>query len=206
MADVRTNPSQFLTKWEDTNQLICGVDIDGVLNHYPDPWVHFVNHHLGTHYNNLVEVKEIVPYNQYRRLKKMYREGDVKGTLKPRINAKGLLEALNQIGYTIIILTARPVHEYPNLYRVTEDWLLEHFSDDDKRLYDSIIFEKEKHIEIIRRYPRLKFMIDDHRHNANLISSWGYRVFLVDNIYNQGEIHSNVIRVEDLGEIIYYVM
>ena len=45
------------------------------------------------------------------------------------------------------------------------------------------------------KYPSMKFMVEDNRDIANMVSSWGYKVYLIDNQYNSGEIHKNVVRL-----------
>jgi uncharacterized HAD superfamily protein len=191
----------MLTKWEQSeSEKVCGVDIDGVLNYYPKPWVDFVNMKLGTSFNNLKEAKSAIPYQTYKDLKFEYRECGIKRTLPVREGAPETLQLLKELGYTIIILTSRPFSEHKTLYKQTTDWL-----DANNIPYDGIIFGEDKYLQILSKVPNLRFMIEDHRYYANLISKWGYTVFLVTNEYNVGKIGENVIRVDNIKEVLDHV-
>jgi uncharacterized HAD superfamily protein len=50
--------------------------------------------------------------------------------------------------------------------------------------------------------PHIKFMVDDHRYFANLAAQWGYKVFLMDNEYNQGGMIPGVTRVFNFSDIL----
>lgn len=196
------NGKIFLDKWEKiSKQKICAIDIDGVLNYYPKPWVDFLNIECSTKYNNLVEIKENIPYNLYRRTKSKYRTQGIKRTLEPRKGSRELLEKLKQMKYLIILITARPVHEHINLFRDTIYWLNLNFKD----LYDHIIFSEDKHLEVLQKFTNIKFIIEDHRTIANTLSKWGYKVFLINNEYNQGKIGSNVTKIGYITKIIEYI-
>lgn len=188
------------SKWEDKqDEKICAIDIDGCLNYYPDPWVEFLNKKLCTKYKNLNETKRDIPYQLYKDLKYEYRESGVKATLKSRAGASELTKKLKELGYTIMILTARPFDEHKTLFKQTVDFLNLR-----KIQYDGIIFGEKKYVEVLMRAPNLRFMIEDHRYNANTVAKWGYPVFLVDNQYNQGSLQDKVIRISNLSEVLTY--
>lgn len=188
-------------KWaEAVEEKVCGLDIDGVLNYYPGPWVDFVNKWLDKSYKDLNEVKQNVPYQVYRDIKYEYRESGVKAKLKVRAGARELLQALKELGYTNIILTSRPFNKHKTLFKQTTEWLRL-----GKLAYDGVIFGENKYQEILQRAPNLKFMLEDHRYYANMIAKWGYTVFLMDNEYNQGELVQSpgrVIRIKELSEVL----
>lgn len=188
------------TKWEEAeSEKVCAFDIDGCLNDYPDPWVDFINKKLSTRYSGLNEAKRDVPYQLYKDLKYEYRESGIKAKLKARAGAAELTQKLKELGYMIMILTARPFDEHKTLFKQTTDFLRLR-----KIQYDGIIYGKQKHTEVIQRVPNLRFMVEDHRYNANMIAKWGYPVFLVDNKYNQGPLPEGVYRIKDLMEVLDY--
>ena len=63
-----------LSRWEEKEgDNIVGIDIDGVLNNYPTPWVEYVNKRYGRDFpNDLNVLKDSIPYNLYKQLKKKY--------------------------------------------------------------------------------------------------------------------------------------
>jgi len=182
------------------NEKTCAIDIDGVLSRYPDGWLTFASAKLGKTFDDIFVMKNTVPYQQYRDLKHLYRISGVKEHLATLPNASSLTLELKRLGYTIILLSKRPVDEYPVLFNQTVNWLSKN-----NIFYDGIIFDENKHTKIINDIPHLKFMIEDHRYIANLVAKFGYRVFLVNTKYNEGEVLKNVIRINDLMEIFKWI-
>lgn len=187
--------------WEiKEKEKICCFDIDGVLlSQYPQCWIDYVNKEMETSFDDLNTMKRTISFEKYRELKEQYRISGVKENLTPDRHAASVTVELKKLGYTIIIMTARPASKYPTLYNQTINWL-------DKNLiaYDYIIFgEKDKHAKILTEIPQLKFMVEDNSYNANQISKWGYKVFLLNNKYNKDVlIDKNVYRIDDLNEIL----
>jgi len=187
--------------WElKEKEKICCLDIDGVLmSCYPKCWVDFINAHTGKKFKNLNEAKLSVAYDCYRELKKEYRTSGIKEMLPVNPQASNLTKALKDLGYTIIIMTARPAHKYPTLYTQTINWLKKN-----DIVYDSVFFEeKDKHSRILTKIPHVKFMVEDNSYIANQISKWGYKVYLINNQYNAGlPVGKNVVRINELNEIL----
>lgn len=181
-------------------QETCIVDIDGVLNYYPDTFVDFVNNKLLSNFKDLNDIKDRLSYSLYKELKHEYRASGYKENLKPREGAYELLQYIKRKGYYIIILTARPIDKVNSLVMQTTNWLKKNGLE-----YDYLTFEKDKDLEILKKFKNIKFAIDDNRALANKISIQGYKVFLINNIYNNGEIVNNVIRVNNLAQINNYI-
>lgn len=179
------------------NSKVCVFDIDGVLNYYPTPWINFVNAEKGMVFNNLQEVKNSLSYNEYKRLKKLYRESGVKSELKPREGAIELINKLRSQGYLIVIISARPIYDCPSLYKQTTDWL-----DSRGIQYDNLIFSDRKQFEVIKFYPKMHFMIEDNLKIANIISELGYTVYLIDSEDNKGKTNKNVKRIKSFEEVL----
>jgi uncharacterized HAD superfamily protein len=174
----------------------CVIDIDGVLNYYPETWLDFVADKTGFFYNNLHDMKNEISYNEYTKLKEEYRNCGIKENLKVREGAVELLDYLKSIGYYIIITTARPVNLHQNLMSQTSNWLKKNKLD-----YDNLFFSFKKHLTIVEYFKSIDFAIEDNRYYINDIAEMGYKGYLVDNIYNQGDVEEKVVRVKNLKEI-----
>lgn len=179
-------------------QKIAAVDIDGVLNYYPQTWVDFVNRHLNEQFSDLYDIKANLPYAEYKALKAKYRTCGIKQVLTVRDGAQAFLDELHYKGYYIILITKRPIAEYNELLMQTTMWLK--LSD---LRYDFLYFSENKHLDIIQKFKGITFMIEDNRKNANEVAKQGYKVFLLDNEYNQGECHVNVERIKTLKDILF---
>lgn len=189
-------------KWGEVVRNVCYFDIDGVLADYPQCWLDFLKLHyeeIGMEpdeIDDLNKVKRRVPYQTYKDLKKLYRTSGYKGTIPVNPGAAELVHWLKSKGYIIVIITSRPIKEHPCLFKITTDWL------QSKGIpYDDLIYNEDKVVDVATRYPGLHFGVEDHRYYANLVAQWGYQMFLLDNKYNQGEVHPNVTRIYELGEI-----
>lgn len=173
------------------------MDIDGVLNNYPDCWVSFINRTGCFNFNDLNEAKEKLTYKTYKKIKQEYRTSGCKENLEITKDAKEFVDTLRSKGFKVIIISSRPVIQYPELYGMTLRWLLKNGIN-----FDNLIFSDRKQYEIIDKYPETKFMVEDNRFIANLVANLGYKVYLVNNKYNQGDTHSNVQRINNLLEIL----
>ena len=70
------------------------IDIDGVLNYYPQTQIDYFNLCLGTNYKTLSEIKEAVSYKDYKYYKTQYRMSGFKHNAKPSKGASKLLKYL----------------------------------------------------------------------------------------------------------------
>lgn len=200
-----------LNKWEVENgKKICYFDIDGVLNDYPESWTRFLQINCAKKVAGYINIfkpldlrtaKEKIPYQLYKDLKAEYRSSGYKETLPVNPDAKRVLDSLKLNSYHVVIITSRPIKKHPELFKQTVNWL-----DKNELVYDNLIFDENKHISVLSRYPHLNFGIEDNRYYANLVASWGYSMFLLDNQYNLGEIHKNVKRIFNLNDIFEYLL
>lgn len=203
----KTGGISILNKFDIFNKTYdktCYFDIDGVLNAYPDTWVDFLNLHSDKtgikHIPDLKTAKDTLSYSLYRELKYEYRESGYKKTLAVNPDGVTVTNRLKKDGWHIIIITSRPIDKHPSLFKQTIEWLQEN-----KIPFGDVIFSEKKYAEVLLRYPNLGFGVDDHRGYANLVSSWGYKMFLLNNKYNQGDTVENVIRIDSLNEILSFV-
>lgn len=192
-------------KWNNEKDKSCYIDIDGVLNMYPEPWLKYIEKEWAgintvSDPTNLNIVKKSVPYQIYKDLKYSYRESGMKEKLPVNPGAVQLTQELKKKGYHIVIITSRPVEEHPSLYKQTLNWLQKN-----NIQFDNILFDPNKEVSVLLRYPKLLFGIDDHRTYANLIASWGYQMYLFNNEYNRGPTHTNVKRIDKLLDLLEWI-
>jgi len=176
-------------------QKICAIDLDGVLAEYPNTWVNFANNKLNTNYD-LHELKDKISFNEYRALKEKYRTCGIKATIPVMTGARDLILRLRKKGFMIIILTARPLFQYKEVLRDTIFWLKNNDIE-----HDLLFWGKDKDLQIIKYFSDLNFMVEDNAEIANKIAKFGYKVYLLDNQYNQQSLHENVERIYSLEEI-----
>lgn len=184
--------------WEkEKEQKIAAIDIDGCLVDYPKCWVDWLNKETGKKYKNLNEAKEKLSYNAYKTLKAKYRTCGVKSNLPLKPNTEKFFEELRKANYLIILLTSRPYRQHREIWRDTIKWL-----NSNNLLVDGIIWEKEKHLAVMKEFPYLSFMVEDNAEIANQVAKLGYKVYVVDNEYNQQRLEKNCFRITDLMQII----
>ena len=183
---------------------VCAIDIDDTLSDSTPFWIAYVNDKLKTSFNDLDEMKNTLSYKQYKKLKKEYRVSGIKANIPALPGASELTKKLKERGYHIIIITARPANDYPELTKITNQWLR-----DNNIEYDGIIFDKDKHVKVLEKAPNLSFSVNDHYTEALLLAKWGYNTFLLDNRYNRrdhpNDFRGDIIRVNNLLEIIKYL-
>ncbi len=193
---------------------VCALDLDDVLADSIPGWVAFANlqmtglfseaklgfgHWANVDYDDLYDLKKGVPYYYYRLLKEMYRQSFVKENLPLVDGAKELVSYLKEEEYKIVVMTKRSDRSASITYK----WLWRNLSSPSgNATVDEVVYNKNKHVEILLRYPSLDFMVEDNRDITNIVGMWGYSVYLLDNQYNQGELNENVIRVKSLVDII----
>lgn len=116
------------------------VDIDGVLNTYPDCWLDFIYRETQKRYKTIHDAKESLSYKSYCDLKKIYRTSGYKLNLVPRAGSSHFLHMLKKYGYIVVIFTSRTIDNdlFVNLSD-TINWLCYY-----DLVFDYILFEKEK--------------------------------------------------------------
>jgi len=193
----RKKQMQEIEQIKKLKKKVCAIDLDGVIVDFPNCFIDYVNKKLKKRFNNLYDIKKGVSNKKYLWLKDEYRKSGIKQHVSIIKGSKEFIDRLVKIGYSIIILTKRPYKQYFRIFADTKINL-----DKNKIKYDGILFDDEKHKRIVKEFPKLKFMIEDNRIIANEVGEWGYKCFLIDNIYNQGDVNKNVIRVKSFNEIL----
>ncbi|MDI6840462.1 MAG: dUTP diphosphatase [bacterium] len=185
---------------------VVGVDIDGVLADYPRSFVDFINKELGTNYT----MDKVTSYDIYdclgipteigMRIKDRYRQTGQKRFIPVIPGAVEFLQELRNLGYKIMLLTARPYPQYKRIFADTMEWLQKN-----GLVFDSIIFDKKKEERLVKEFGanKIEFFVDDVASNANTIARLGVPCYLVTRPYNVGvSLREGIIRVNNLEEVI----
>lgn len=186
---------------------VIGIDIDGVLAKYPESFIKFIedqeqinlNFFKFKRYDIYGQLSKFIDGGEKRmkELKHLYRLTGQKRFIEVVEGSVEGLKQLKMMGYSIVLLTARPYKQYRRIFSDTLEWLKEN-----KFEFDAIVWDEEKEERIIKEFPKMKVMVEDVASNANKIARKGYKVFLLDKLYNQLPIHENVIRVKNWEEIL----
>ena len=185
--------------WEkEKEDKVCAVDLDGVLVDYPKCWIDFVNKETQNEFETLDQMKMILSYKYYKDLKAQYRRSGIKAKLPAKESACKFVKKLQENNYKVILLTSRPYRLYREIWKDTMAWLKTN-----KITPDGIIWESEKHWAVLKEFPYLKFLVEDNAEIANQVAKLGYKVYVMDNEYNQQELAVNCFRVNELEQILF---
>jgi hypothetical protein len=185
---------------------VAAIDLDGVLAAYPEGWLDYLNKELKPNvpftmvdFNFTDAPLPGIDRRTYMALKHDYREAGRESIDVKAFHGVDLFtKALKDLGYKIVILSARPFRLYKRMMGDTICWLKKN-----KVLYDAILWDQEKHIRIIEQLPFLKFMVEDNPKVAFEVASLGYQVYLIDRPYNKFDnSRQKITRVSDLMDII----
>ncbi|HKL23422.1 MAG TPA: dUTP diphosphatase [Candidatus Nanoarchaeia archaeon] len=183
---------------------VVGVDIDGVLAAYPEHFLDFVNRKMGTDYSvesltnyDIYEALDL-PENVTKELKDKFRQSGEKRFIPITEGAREFLKKLRKNGYQIVLLSARPYKKYRRIFADTKEWL-----EKNNLVHDAILWDEDKCARLIREFgtDKVKFFVEDNLENANDVADVS-KVYLLDKSYNKGKIKENVVRIDDLEQII----
>lgn len=135
------------------------IDIDGVLNNYPETSISFFNSQLGTKFTTLEEMKTTLTFQEYKSVRKEYIRSATKHDAPLKEGAKELIDYLKQKGYLIYIVTSRQLFKENQLEK-TILWLKKHEID-----YDYIYCSIKKDFTIFEKFGHVDFVIEDNVKN-----------------------------------------
>ena len=148
---------------------VCFIDVDGVLNYYPEAWLQYLSD-KGKKFKSVDEAKNSLTYHEYTTYKEQYRESTYKRDQPVRVGAVEFTSDLYELGYEVIIKTQRPVIEHPHLVEWTYNWLNEHgFT------YYDVIFVRYNLTDSLVYEP--DFIVDDELEVVRLFDSYGVKSF-----------------------------
>jgi len=182
---------------------VVGVDIDGVLAKYPEHFLDFVNRKMGTDYSvesltdyDIYEALDL-PENVTKELKDKFRQSGEKRFIPVLNGAKKFLKDLKKNGYQIVLLSARPYKKYRRIFADTKEWLKKN-----NLVHDAILWDEDKCARLIKEFgtDKVKFFVEDNLENANDVADLS-KVYLLNKSYNTGKTKGNIVRVNELDEI-----
>lgn len=174
------------------------IDIDGVLNYYPETQIDYFNLCLNSKFKTLSEIKESISYSLYKSLKTEYRQSGFKHNTIPRKGAKELLKYLHSNGYLIYIITARELFKYNQLEK-TILWL-----NNNKLYYDYIYCTQKKDFTIFEKFGHIDIVVEDNCDNLEKIKKVNGKDCIYVNVINNDNMNIKYkgYRVKELNEII----
>lgn len=182
------------------NKKICYLDIDGILNDYPQSWLDYIGLEAGVKFDSVSEAKAGLCYRDYMALKNGYRCSDFKYNLKIKKDAKALLDFLCDKGYSVVLVTTRP-SRYPQLVARTLKWLLQNGLS-----FDDVVFCRNKNkMDLLEFYPDFVFGVEDDEKTVLAMRHLGFKMFLVkNNGFNRfKDVMGFVNNAEDKNENVY---
>lgn len=159
---------------------IVGVDIDGVLNDYPEHFLSHVAEEVGRE-ETLAELRKIVGVKRYNELKDAYRQSGAKREQGVKPGAKELLDGIRSAGGTVVLLSKRPYWRFSRIYADTLEWL-----ELNGLRFDAVLFHREKHRKIVDDFPGLVAMVEDDPAVVREVLSVGKPVVMVAGELNAG--------------------
>lgn len=181
VVEYRYSMERKLERVRSSEQKVIGVDIDGVLNDYPDCFLQWVKINEGVHANALRFLKDKVGLRRYLELKRVYRESGEKVNQVVREGAREFLSGLRSLGFAVVALSKRPYWRYHRIYADTLEWF-----EKNRIVVDAILFHPEKHRKIVEDFPNLVAMMEDDPDVAREVVAIGVPVALVHGELNCG--------------------
>lgn len=174
------------------------IDIDGVLNNYPEIQIEFMNKAMNTDFKTLSDIKNTVPYISYRILKESYRASMYKHEAIPKPGAKELLEYLRKNNYLIYIVTARQLFKSDMLEK-TILWLR-----NNGLVYDYIYCSIKKDFTIFEKFGHVDIVIEDNCDNLVKIKKINGEDCKYINVINSENINNDYtgVRVNNMYEVL----
>ncbi|MHB8483650.1 MAG: hypothetical protein ACYDBV_13130 [Nitrospiria bacterium] len=151
---------------------VCAIDLDDTLNEWMKTWVTYVNTLTGQNYKDDKEIRASINALEFANMKHVWRESGVKNTAKMKKGASALTKYLKKKGYRIIIISSRPYKQYSRMFPDTLLWLRRNHI-----AFDDLYFEDNKHLKILKQFPKLSFMVENDEKYVQQVAKEGYRVF-----------------------------
>jgi NTP pyrophosphatase (non-canonical NTP hydrolase) len=193
---------------------IALVDIDGVLCDYYNGFLNWLLHsgHMMSHQvekiraqNRYISAQALgLSKGQFRELKHEFRACGAKASMPVCKGADVFLAELRHQGYTICLVTSRPIEQYPNMRADTQFWL------EENQLFHDFVWWSHHKIDIVEArhaLERVELAVEDDPAYALPYAESGIFTFLVRTPYFKDcARHHNLRTVNNLEEITEHVI
>lgn len=200
VVEIRYKQENNLQKLKKSKEKVIVIDIDGVLNNYPQNFIEYFQS-KGYNYDSISDFKlqDLLTYNK---VKHSFRVEGYEANCPLNENVVSTLIKLNK-KYKIVLLTARPYEKISRLFSDTLVWI-----DKNKIICDFVFFAKNKEEWLIQNFQKeqVKFIVDDQIDNVNKLSKYFDNVYLVKNLnlYKEEDftsINSKISVINHLSEV-----
>lgn len=173
-------------------------DIDGVINYYPICYLNWIAETYNQTFHSMEEMKEKLDIETYEKYKEEYRLSGVKANQPVNDDTVETMKKLNSLRENIVLYTTRPVSKYKRIYSDTLKWL-----NKNRVPFDAIYWSDYQKEDVYRLGFKIKYIVEDDVNNARFLNKEGYRVYLLNNNYNQGiAVPYSVTRIDNVSEIL----
>lgn len=170
-----------------TKEKICIIDIDGVISDYPKCFYEWVESEYG------VDIEDTCNMVAYEKYKDLYRSSGYKRNLPVIIDTISSMNKLKDLGYTIVLLTNRPINKYHRMCADTLYWL-----EKVKAKYDYIYWaDGRKILAIHDKCKKIDFIVDDNPDILEDFAKLGIKSYCMSNKDNI----KDIINISKLSEI-----
>lgn len=194
---VRARAEQQRLEFESGTKVVC-VDLDDVVCDLT-PWVQELEKLKGNAPNNSRTLQMMEAWKD-----DWYKEGRF-CELLPVIGAVEALNEIRDLGFKIVVITARPQWQYRRIYADTLEWLAKYGIP-----HDLILFNKDKVESVFTHltpaWPLV--FVEDHPRNAMQLGAAGIPVLFFTtprNLDFDEATMENVVRVHNWGDVLGHI-
>lgn len=149
------------------------IDLDGVLNHYPKPFLDFVAQQTGKQYETMEALEEQDMALKVQ-MKHLYRQSGIKRTLPVREDSVFSCQALARAGYDLVIMSQRPRDLYARIEGDTIYWLRRQQVPYSRLLFVS---DKQRRLILSPLKERIRFAVDDDANVVDRLRDLGIKTY-----------------------------
>lgn len=133
------------------------LDLDGVLNMYPAPFLSFIYNETGQEFRSMADLEDKDPVLKAQ-MKHLYRQSGVKRFIESNQESVMSAQILAAAGYNLVIMSQRPAEAYHRIYGDTLYWLRRNDIP-----YERLVFVQDKQLRLLLMpyRKRIAFAVDD---------------------------------------------